>query len=126
MKRLAFISALLVALALPSLALAGGPPAGRYATKIATPAPLKGTWAISFANGGKYTISQNGAVVVRGHYLSVAPQIEFSKETGPKACPAAGYYNWKRSGKALTFHRLSDPQCAGRSLVLAHRFTLSG
>jgi hypothetical protein len=100
MRRLAFLWALLAALALPSLALAGGPPAGKYTTKILTPPPLKGTWAISFARGGRYTIRQNGAVVVRGTYLSVAPQIEFSKESGSK--------------------------CVGRAYVLGHRFTLAG
>jgi hypothetical protein len=125
MKRLAVAAALVAALALPSLALAGGPPAGKYTTRITTPPELKGTWAISFASGGKYTIRQNGTVVVRGHYLAVAPQIEFGKETGSKACPAVGYYDWKRRGKALTFHKLSDPKCAGRAFVLGHPFTLA-
>ena len=50
-------------------------------------------------------------------------QIKFSKETGPKACNSDGYYNFKRTGKTLTFQSLSDKACVGRALVLSHRFT---
>jgi hypothetical protein len=128
MKRLAVIASLIAALplALPSFALAGGPPAGTYAAKIATPAALKGTWALSFAKAGTYTISLSGKVVVRGHDLSVGPQMKFYGESGSKACPSAGYYDWKRAGKALTFRKISDPKCAGRAFVLAHSFKLTG
>jgi hypothetical protein len=124
MKRLAVIAALLTAMALPSLALAAdGPPPGKYTAKIAAPAALKGTWTLSFAKNGTYTISLNGKIVVRGHDLSIAPQIQFYKETGSKACKSLGFYNFKRSGKTLTFDQLNDKGCAGRSLVLSHRFT---
>ncbi|HET6174148.1 MAG TPA: hypothetical protein VFD90_16170 [Gaiellales bacterium] len=113
-----------LALALPSLALASGPADGTYKAKIATPAQLKGTWSLSFAKGGAYTIAQGSKVVVRGHSLSVAPQIKFAKETGPLACTSPGYYNFKRSGQTLSFKKLSD-SCGGRALILAHRFTLA-
>jgi hypothetical protein len=114
-----------LALALPSLALADGPPPGKYSAKITTPPALKGTWVLSFAKSGTYTITQAGKVVVRGHDLSVGPQMQMYKETGSKACKSIGFYNFKRTGKTLTFTKLSDPGCAGRALVLGHRFKLA-
>lgn len=53
-------------------------------------------------------------------------QVKFSQETGSKACPSTGYYNFKRSGKTLTFAKLSDPKCAGRAFVLSHSFKFAG
>ena len=127
MGRVALVAVLLTALAVPAVAsAAAGPPPGKYSTKIAAPPPLKGTWTLTFARNGTYTIAQAGRVVVRGHDFSVGSQIKFSKETGPKACTADGYYNFKRTGKTLTFHSLSDKGCAGRALVLGHRFTFAG
>ena len=126
MKRQGLIASLVfaTALALPALALGDGPPAGKYSAKITTPAALKGTWTLTFVKSGTYTISQAGKVVVRGHDLSIGPQMQMYKETGPKACKAIGFYNFKRSGKTLTFSKLSDPSCAGRVFVLSHRFKL--
>lgn len=127
MKRFAAIASLLMVMAVPSVALAAdGPPPGKYTAKIAAPAALKGTWTLSFAKNGTYTIARGGKIVVRGHDLSVAPQMQFSNETGPLACKSAGYYNFKRSGKTLTFEQLSDKGCSGRALVLSHRFTFVG
>jgi len=124
MKRFAAVAAVLAMLAAPALAQAGdGPPPGIYTAKIAAPAALKGTWTLSFARNGTYAISQNGKVVVHGHDLSIGPQIQLYRETGPKACKALGFYNFKRSGKTLTFSSLHDPGCAGRAVVLSHRFT---
>jgi hypothetical protein len=126
MKRVGVIASVVAAMALPlpSLALADGPPAGKYTARITTPPELKGTWALSFAKAGTYTITQAGKVVVRGHDLSIGPQMQFYKETGSKACKAIGFYDWKRAGKTLTFAKLSDPKCAGRAFVLAHSFKL--
>jgi hypothetical protein len=126
MKRLGAIAsgAAALALALPSLALADGPPAGKYSAKITTPPELKGTWVLTFVKSGTYTITQAGKVVVRGHDLSIGSQMQLYKETGSKACTSIGYYNFKRTGKTLTFSKLSDPKCAGRAFVLAHSFKL--
>jgi hypothetical protein len=125
MRRLGMLAAVVAAAALPAPALAAdGPPPGTYKAKIAAPAQLKGTWALAFAKNGTYTIARNGKIVVRGHDLSIAPQMQFYKETGPLACKALGFYNFKRSGKTLTFEQLNDKKCAGRALVLSHRFTL--
>ena len=108
MRRLAVIAALLTAPVLPALAQAAdGPPPGKYTATVKAPAPLKGTWTLNFAKNGTYTIAQNGKTVVHGHDLSIAPQIQFYKETGPKACKSLGFYNFKRSGKTLTFEQLN-------------------
>jgi len=115
-----------LALALPSLAFASGPRAGKYTAKITTPAEFRGTWALTFAKSGTYTISQAGKVVVRGHDFSVGPQMKMFKETGSKACTSIGYYDFKRGGKTLTFKKLSDSGCAGRAYVLSHVFKLVG
>jgi hypothetical protein len=124
MKRLAGIASIIAALALavPSVVLAvRNLPLGKYTTTVKTPARLKGVWVLDFLKGGKYTITDNGAVVVRGHFQSTT-RIYFSGETGPRACPQFGAYAWKLTGKTLTFTKLSD-SCVGRSTVLALRFT---
>jgi hypothetical protein len=125
MKRLAVGVTLIAALALPSVLLAaGGLPLGKYTANVKTPAALKGTWVLNFMKGGKYVITDNGAVVVRGHFTSTS-RIYLSKETGPAACPQLGVYGWKRTGKTLKFTKVSDP-CSGRSSVLKLAFTATG
>ena len=105
-------------LALPSVLLAGrNLPLGKYTTNVKTPTRLKGTCGLNFVKGGKYTITDNGAVVVRGHFTSTS-RIYLSNETGPAACPQFGVYAWKRTGKTLKFTKVSDP-CVGRAAVLA-------
>ena len=127
MKRLAVGASMIVALglALPSVVLAGrNLPLGKYTTTVKTPARLKGIWVLNFVKGGKYTITDNGAVVVRGHFTSTS-RIYLSNETGPAACPQFGVYAWKRAGKTLKFTKVSDP-CVGRAVVLGLPFTATG
>jgi hypothetical protein len=123
MKRFAILASLIAALALPALALAAIPPAGKWTTKIATPAQLKGTWALSFARSGAYTITLNGKLAIRGHGGG-GSQFLFTGETGPFACPSFGAYTWKRKGKTLTFKKAAD-DCVGRAFILSHPFTLA-
>jgi hypothetical protein len=119
------LAAVVAAAALPAPALAAdGPPPGTYKAKITAPARLKGTWSLAFAKNGTYTITRNGKIVVRGRDLSIAPQMQLSKETGPLRLQGARLLQLQRSGKTLTFERLNDKKCAGRALVLSHRFTL--
>ena len=125
MKRLAVGASMIAALVLPSVVLAGrNLPLGKYTTTVKTPARLKGTWVLNFMKGGKYTITDNGAVVVHGHFTSTS-RIYLSNETGPAACPQFGVYAWKRVGKTLKFTKVSDP-CAGRAAVLSLPFTATG
>ena len=125
MKRLAVGASMIAALALPAIVLAGpNLPLGKYTTTVKTPARLEGIWVLNFVKGGKYTITENGAVVVHGHFTSTS-RIYFSNETGPAACAQFGVYAWKRVGKTLKFTKVSDP-CVGRAAVLGHSFTASG
>ena len=124
-QRVAPAVAVLAALALPSLALAGPTLTGTYTTKIGAPAELKGSWSLTFAKGGGYTVARAGQIVIRGKYSTSGSKITFSHETGPLACPKTGTYTWRRSGNTLGFARRSDAACTGRAGVLAHGFTRS-
>ena len=125
MKRLAVCVSMIAALVLPTVVLADGAlPLGKYRANVKTPARLKGIWVLSFMKGGKYTITDNGAVVVRGHFTSTS-RVYLSNETGPAACPQFGVYAWKRTGKTLKFTKVSDP-CVGRAVVLGLPFTATG
>jgi hypothetical protein len=124
MKRLALAASVIAALALSSVAFAGGTLAGTYTTKITSPPEFKGTWVLNFAKGGTYTVADNGHILVRGKYSTTGAKLTFGHETGDGACAKSGTYTWRRSGKTLTFKRLSDPAaCPGRRGVLAHTFT---
>ena len=106
------------------MALAGGTLTGNYATTIKSPPELKGTWVLSLANGGTYTVVDNGQVLVRGRYATTGSRITFGHETGNGACAKTGTYTWKKTGKTLTFTRVSEStDCRGRSAGLAHTFT---
>jgi hypothetical protein len=127
MKHLAIAAPFIAALALSSVALAGGTLAGKYATTIKSPAEFKGTWVLNLAKGGTYTVADNGQLLVRGKYSATGSKITFGHETGSGACAKFGTYSWEKTGKTLKFTRVSDPvACSGRSGVLAHVFTQKG
>jgi hypothetical protein len=111
-------------LALSSVALANGTLAGSYTTKITSPPALKGTWGLKFAKAGAYAVVDDGHILVRGKYSTSGSKITLGHETGDGACSGTGTYTWRKSGKTLTFTRVSDSAaCSGRRGVLAHRFT---
>jgi hypothetical protein len=122
-QRVALAAAVLAALVLPSLAVGSAPLTGKYMTKITAPAEFKGTWVLTFAKGGSYTVTEDGHVVVRGRYSTSGSKITFSHETGPLSCTKAGTYTWRQSGNTLRFTRQSDALCTGRAGVLGHTFT---
>jgi hypothetical protein len=124
MKQLALAASVVAALALSSVALAGGTLPGKYTTTIKSPAQLKGTWVLNLANGGTYTVADNGQLLIRGKYSTTGSKITFGHETGNGACAKAGTYSWKKTGKTLKFTRVHDSAlCSGRAGVLAHTFT---
>jgi hypothetical protein len=103
---------------------AGGTLAGKYRTTIKSPAEFKGTWVLTLAKGGTYTVVHNGQILVRGKYSATRSRITFGHETGNGACAKSGIYTWKKTARTLKFTRVSDsPLCSGRSGVLAHTFT---
>jgi hypothetical protein len=123
MKQLAIAAAVVAALALSSVALAGGTLPGKYTTTIKSPAQFKGTWVLTLAKGGAYTVAGN-RLLIRGKYSTTPSKITFGHETGDGACPKSGTYTWKKTGRTLKFTRVSDsPLCSGRAGVLAHTFT---
>jgi hypothetical protein len=105
---------------------AGGTLAGKYKTRIKSPAEFKGTWVLTIAKGGIYSVANNGPnqVLIHGRYSATGSKITFGHETGNGACAKSGTYTWKKTARTLKFTRLSDsPSCTGRSGVLAHTFT---
>jgi len=124
MKQLAIAASVVAALALSSVALAGGTLAGKYTTTIKSPAQFKGTWVLNLTKGGTYTVADNGHLLIRGKYSATRSKITFGHETGSGACAKSGTYTWKKTATTLKFTRVSDsPLCSGRSGVLAHTFT---
>ncbi|HWF72441.1 MAG TPA: lipocalin family protein [Solirubrobacteraceae bacterium] len=130
MKRLVIGVAFAAALALCSVALAGGGLSGTYKTKVHTSAlqgALNGTWTIAFKSGA-YTVTDNGAAVIHGKYAVKGDKITLTDKSGKDACPAPGTYKFTLTGKKLRFARVSDsnPACIGRVTVLGGKFTKIG
>jgi hypothetical protein len=123
MKHVAVAASVIAALALSSVALAGGTLAGKYTTTIKSPSQLKGTWVLNLAKSGTYTVVDDGQLLVRGKYSTTGSKITFGHETGNGACAKTGTYTWKKTGKTLTFTRVRDSLACGRPAVLAHTFT---
>ena len=117
------VAALAAAIVMSSVALAAGGLSGTYTTTIKSPAQLKGRWVLTYAQGGSYTVAVNGQVVARGKYTSTAKTITLYHEQG-SGCTGAGTYDWKRSGKTVSFSKKRESaSCQARAVVLAHRFT---
>ncbi|HEX4036238.1 MAG TPA: hypothetical protein VHX66_17485 [Solirubrobacteraceae bacterium] len=127
MKRLAATIALVSALALATVALAGSPLSGTYNTTIGK-GPLggkvAGAWSLAFSSPN-YTVSYKGAKVAVGTYTTGGGKVTFSDKSGKLACPGKGVYSYKLNGRSLTFKAVSDKNaaCAGRRAVLAGTFT---
>lgn len=120
---LVVVAVIVAALALSSVAPAAGGLSGTYKTTIKSPAQLKGSWVLTLAQGGSYTVAVNGQPVARGKYTSTAKTITFDRERG-SGCTGAGTYAWKKSGKTVSFTRKRETaSCQARAAVLAHRFT---
>jgi hypothetical protein len=119
----ALLVAAAAALAISSVAAASGGLSGTYETTIKRPAQLKGTWSLTLAKGGTYTVAVNAQPVARGRYSTTPTTITFARERG-SACTGRGTYAWKKSGKLVTFVRKRESSsCQARAAVLAHRFT---
>lgn len=118
------LAVMAVGLGLSAAAVAAGSPSGTYkgnVTSVALGGVLKGTWTLVFKSG-RYSVADNGKVVIRGKYSISGTKITLGHETGPAACAATGTYTFKIAGQTLRFIRISDT-CAGRKTVLAASFT---
>jgi hypothetical protein len=123
-KVVALAAMVVVALAVSSVASAANSVAGRYTTTIKSPAQLKGTWVLTLARGGTFTVALNGRVVSRGSYSATARTITFGRERGGSGCAGRGMYTLRKTGRTVRFIRVREAaSCGGRAAVLAHRFT---
>jgi hypothetical protein len=122
-NRFALSGAVVIALAVSSVALGAGGVAGTYKTTIKSPATIKGTWVLTL-KAGNYKVSRNGQTLARGTYVATATTITLRE---PAGCGGAGTYAWKKSGKTMTFVRRREARsCQIRGVVLSHRFTQVG
>ena len=122
MKRLATISAILVALVPCTTALASAALSGTYNATITKAGALNGAWSLAFSGSG-YTIAFKGSTAVKGTFTQSGNKITFSDKSGKYACSAKGVYTYSLIARTLTFKSVSDAKCAGRRTVLAARFT---
>ena len=121
-RQLAIAALVAAAFAASSLALAAGTLNGKYATTIKTPPDLKGTWVLNLQQGGTYTVALNGKALARGTYSATATTITL-REPAANGCGGTGKYTWRKSGKRLTFTRITEsPRCAARAGVLVRTF----
>ena len=119
-----------VVLLLAATALAAAALHGTYKTTITGTAlggAVNGKWTINFASPN-YTVTDAGAVVIRGKYSTSGSKITFTDKSGKDACPTPGIYTFKLNGSKLKFTRVTDSfaKCAGRETVLAGSFTKVG
>lgn len=127
MRRFAIVTTVLAALALCSAALAASKLSGAYQAKVHSTALgglLNGTWTFTLQKG-KYTVADNGKVVIHGKYTIKGNKVTLHDKSGPDACAGTGVYKFKLKGKTLKFTKVSDPNsaCLGRVLVLRSTFT---
>ena len=119
MKRLVAVVFAAVVLGLVPAALAAGMLSGKYKIKIsgdpALGGALNGTWVIRFTPG-HYKVAHNGKALGHGTDKIRGDRITFS--AGAK-CSSTGNYKFKKTGKKLTFTRISD-SCVGRRDLLTH------
>ena len=86
MKQLAIAASVVAALALSSVAIAGGTLAGKYTTTIKSPAEFKGTWVLNLAKGGTYTV--DGTAVSTSAADTRQPDRRSPSATRPATAPA--------------------------------------
>jgi hypothetical protein len=149
MRRLAVLSALLLAACAPAAQTptsgamsTGGAPMdapqtgimGNYSTTLAaadlpSTAPqemreqLTGTWVLAFHGGNHFVVTHRGAEALQGHYQVQGNRIMFGTgETGPYACNTPATYTWEtNAGGQLTFTLVGTDECDGRVAVLSAR-----
>lgn len=113
-----------VALVLPSIALAGSAATiltGTFVKRISgKAAPLNGTWRLKLKTDGTFETARNGTVVVRGVAAGVAGKLSIGDQSGPYRCRGrqrVAVYNYSLSKRRLTLKPAVE-LCAGRRTVL--------
>jgi hypothetical protein len=127
MKRLIPVAALACAIVLAAEATAAGSPlTGQFQTVISGKnSALNGTWVLSFAPNGFYTVAKKprlNTVLVAGSSAISGKKLLLSDLQGRLACKAPAAYMFNLSGKTVRFKKLNDP-CAGRLALLKASWT---
>lgn len=125
MKRLATLTATLLALTAVPLALASAGP-GKFKTTLAgngantEHGQLDGTWTIDLSSptSGPLKLTSNGHLKGGGKYVISGSTITFTPKKGG-ACTTKGKYTLKLSGNSLRFTPIKDT-CATRRDVLTY------
>ncbi len=133
MKRLATLTATLLALTIVPIALASGGLAGKFKTTVAghgaktEHGQLDGTWTLAFgaAASGKVKLRWNGHVAGGGRYLISGSTITLTpKKTGQ--CKTKGRYTFDVTGGKLRFTLIKDACTVRRDILTYGAWTTAG
>jgi hypothetical protein len=122
MKKGLLAAVFIAILALGGSALGAMTLSGKYSATIKAPKAIAGKWTIDFLKGGKYRVTDNGKLAVKGNSTITGHRLTVKDTGGPGKCKSAGVYTFKLTGKTLTFTKVHD-KCAGRVGVLKYPFT---
>ncbi len=126
MKRVALVGAILVALTVASVAVAAGG-LGKFESKITGTGPktdhgqADGTWTIDLKSptSGPLNLTRNGQNMGGGTYAISGSKITLTPKQGG-SCTTKGKYKFTRSGKTLTFTKISDSCTVRLDVLTAH------
>jgi len=107
--------ALILATTAPALAAASGTLSGTYVTSVNTAGSLDGTYHITFSPG-HFVLHAPYGLIGHGTYTISGSRITLH---GPGSCGSAGIYEFRISGKSLTFRRIRDV-CSRVGVLTAH------
>jgi hypothetical protein len=132
MKRVAMLGAILLVVSIASVALAAGGP-GKFESKITGTGPktgngqLDGTWTIDLksSTSGPLNLTRNGQNMGGGTYAISGSKITFTPKKGG-SCSTKGKYTFMRSGKTLTFTKVSDSCKVRFDVLTAHSWKKIG
>lgn len=126
MRRLALCIVLVVVVALPAAASAGGDgiTTATFARTIKSGA-LEGRWTMKLTNTGTYTIRLDGGLVARGGLTESGNRSTFRDTGGPGRCAGAGTYTTAANDlkRTVRFRLVRDP-CSNRAAVLVGTWKL--
>jgi hypothetical protein len=129
MKRLITVAVLACSLVLATSAAAAGPLTGTYQAVISGKSKaLNGTWVLSFAANGFYTVAKKpntNAILVGGSSTLSGKSLTLADHQGKMACKTPAEYTFTKAGTHLKFKKVSD-SCAGRLVILGAAWTKLG
>lgn len=82
---------------------------------------IEGRWELALSGGSRFTVRQDGRLVVEGRYRVDGYTLALRDEGGPTVCdPPVAVYAWTLSDGELDLTPIDD-DCRGRRLVLTTR-----